>query len=873
MISRGPDLKFQPTVPARVRWFPHRISFRLLLSVLLVMLVMFLVNSLAVLSYQRDVPQQPIQVSMLQDVALKTPQQAFSQPAERWQLLANPAHPLGYGLGPIWFRVDYQPQAEFALVLDAPYLDDVQFWVLDPTGVTLQTMHAGDRQPFQQRLIKTSSLVLPTDPLWLSQPVTVLVRVENIGNTLLPIKYLHQGSQLRKEQQRDVLHAFYLGLMIFAALLAMLLALVTQQYSLSLFSGLILCIAAVQAEISGFAFQWLWPNDYSWNQLIDWGLPLAIFCCSGFIRHYFAFARPQVGFWLFVAFEVSAGILLLATLVLQLLPHPGIHSQLKQVAVYLMQLCVFSTLVMALTMLRSQRRKALLFLLPMSVLLGGVVLAALRVTGVLAESPLTMVALELGTTLAAILLTCSLVLNIYLEKNAITQTQQALLVRNQQLSVLQQQELQRSKISPFYGLGSRLALNELLANQLQNQTLRYRLLLIELQSFDKIEATLGREKTAEIVETYLGSVLVFCQQHSPEIVSLGADRHQCLFALTQAKFGLLIQETAFVNVLTKLRRLLNQKFSIDGLSPDFKPRYASVAVSSELAQEPEELIAHAALALTAVEKTSGHLAYQTEMAAQSRERLALLTELSHAAARSQFHLLFQPVQDLNTQKICSVEVFIRWQHPVFGAVSPGVFIPLAEEAGFISNITAWVYKEVRKAQNQLHELGYHLPISMNLSSQDLENPSLISGILQYELKYPVAERIQFELAESAMMPDSAAAQKSLQLFKHANTRLIMDDFGAGQSMLTKLGSLPLAELKLDMALLSMLGTQRENLLAAAIRLGKSLDLRVVCEGIEHQRQLDFITLHNVDAAQGYFIARPMPWAEFGLWLRQQQAPD
>ncbi len=872
-MSRGPDLKFQPTVPARMRWLPHRVSFRLVLSVLFVMLVMLLVNSLAILSYQRDVPQRPIQVSMLQDQAVQTPQQALMQPADHWQLLPNPAHPLGYGLGPVWFRIDFQPQADFALVLDAPYLDDVQFWVLQPEGSILQAMHVGDGQPFQQRLIQTSSLVLPTEAAWLAKPVIVVLRVENIGNTLLPIKYLHFESQLRKEQQRDVLHAFYLGLMIFAALLAMLLALVTQQYSLSLFSGLILCIAAVQAEISGFAFQWLWPHHPSWNQLVDWGLPLAIFCCSGFIRLYFAFARPQFGFWLFVSFEIAAGVLVLAMLVLQLLPHAGIHSQLKQVAVYLMQLCVCSTLVMALTMLRSQRRKALLFLLPMSVLLIGVVLTALRVIGVLAESPLTMVALELGTTLAAILMTCSLVLNIYLEKNAITRTQQALLARNQQLSVLQQQELQRSKIAPFYGLGSRLALNELLANQLNNQTLRYRLLLIELQNFDKIEATLGREKTAEIVDTYLESVLVFCQQHSPEIVSLGAGRHQCLFALTQAKFGLLIQETAFVNVITKLRRLLNQKFTIDGLSPDFKPRYASVSVSAELAQEPEELIAHASLALTAVEKTAGHLAYQAEMAEQSRERLALLTELSSAAARSQFHLLFQPVQDLNTQKICSVEVFIRWHHPVLGAISPGVFIPLAEEAGFISNITAWVYKEARKAQNQLHELGYRLPISMNLSSQDLENPSLISGILQYELKYPPAERIQFELAESAMMPDSAAAQKSLQLFKHANTRLIMDDFGAGQSMLTKLGNLPLSELKLDMALLSMLGTQRENLLAAAIRLGKSLDLRVVCEGIEHQRQLDFITLHNVDAAQGYFIARPMPWTEFCLWLRQQQAPN
>jgi hypothetical protein len=174
--------------------------------------------------------------------------------------------------------------------------------------------------------------------------------------------------------------------------------------------------------------------------------------------------------------------MLLATATLQLLPDYQWQSELKQASVYLMQMCVCCTLFISCLMIRRQPRKAALFLLPMSVLLISIVLAALRVTGIIAESALTLVALELGTTLAAILMTSSLVLNIYLEKAAITRTQQALLERNQQLSKLQQLELQRSKIAPFYGLGSRLALNELLSAQLDNGQARYRLLLIELQN-------------------------------------------------------------------------------------------------------------------------------------------------------------------------------------------------------------------------------------------------------------------------------------------------------------------------------------------------------------------------------------------------------
>lgn len=857
----------QPNVSTR-----HNSSFGLVVSALLVTVVLVLLNSLAVLSYHRGVATLPLQVEFLQDDAIRSPQQALQQPASAWQILKNPEQPMGYGVGALWFRFQFTANKDFGLVLDAPYLDDVQFFVLAANGELLQHVHTGDGQPFSTRLVQTSSLVLPIDPAWLGQPIQVLARSFNLGNSLLPIRYVDLRQQLALEQQRQVLHGFYLGVMIFAALLGVLLALVTQQYNLSLFSALILSIAAVQAEINGFTFQWLWPNHPEFNKLVEWCLPLAIYCCSGFIRHYFGFRRSDKSFLIFGTFEIIAVLLLLATAVLQFLPNYTIQSQLKQAAVYLMQACVCSTLLIACLMIRYQPRKAALFLLPMSVLLLSIVLAALRVTGVIAESALTLVALELGTTLAAILMTSSLVLNIYLEKAAITRTQQALLERNQQLSKLQQLELQRSKIAPFYGLGSRLALNELLSMQLDNGQARYRLLLIELQNFDKIEATIGRDKTAEIVEAYLESLLLFCTRHAPAVVSLGAERFQTVFALSQHKFAVLVQESSFVNILTSLRRLLNQKFTIDGLSPDFKPRYASVIVSHELAKNAEELIAHASLALTSVQKPAGHLTYQPKLSAESRERLALLTELSAALAQHQFHLLFQPVQDLSTQKVCSVEAFIRWTHPQFGAVSPAVFIPLAEEAGLICNITAWVYKEVRKVQNQLHEMGYPLPISMNLSALDLENTTLISSMLQHELKYPIAERIQFELAESAMTPDSAAALKSLELFSKAQTGLIMDDFGAGQSMLTKLGSLPIRELKMDMALLSMLGTQKENLLAGAIRLGKSMDLRVICEGVEHQRQLDFLTLHDVDAVQGYFVARPMPWLELQLWLKQELAP-
>jgi|GEM_PF-2272726 len=852
---------------------PHRQqgSFAgLLLSTVLIAAVIIALNSLAVLSYQQEIPRKAISISMLDDQVVQTPQQALQQADQQWQPLLDKGRQLGYDRGSLWFKLQFEPDSDYALELAAPYLDDVRFYVLNASGDLLYEVHTGDQQPFAKRPLASSSLLFPIQPAWVNESYQYLFRLENSGAMVFPLHYIHTEQQLALLQQRNVLHGFFLGLMVFASLLAVLLALVTQQHSYALFSALLLCIAAVQAEINGFSFQWLWPANPELNHLVEWGLPLAVLCCCGFVRSFFALHSPSRLRLVLLLIEAVAVVLLAATLVCQVLLQPVILGYLKQSTVYLMQVCVLVSLVTGLVMLRQQPRRAVVFLLPMSVLLGSIVLAALRVMGIISESALTLIALELGTTLAAILMVSSLLVEIYLEKAAIARTQQLLLDRNLLLSQLQQQDIQRSKISAFYSLGSRLVLTELLNNQLNSPNLHYRLLLIELQSFDQIEAVLGQQKTAEILQAYISQLQAFCKQRSPAVVSLGPASHETLFSLSPDKLALLVLEQDFVVVLTGLRKLMNQKFSLDGISPDFKPRYASVAVNSTYGADAEALLANGLLALTYVEKTASHRSYQPQLAAESRQRLTLISELAKATQSQQLNLYFQPVQDIATQQPSSLEAFLRWQHPTLGAISPAVFIPLAEDAGLMNNLTAWVYSQARKSQNQLWAQGFALPVSINLSAQDLANSQLIHTMLQHEQKYPKAQRVKFELAESAMNLDTPASQRSLELIKKSGTVLVMDDFGAGQSFIGKLASLPISEIKIDMALLSMLGTQKEMLLAAAIKLGKSLNLKVICEGVEHQKQYDFLTLHNADAVQGYLVARPMALDDLMVYLTAQQ---
>lgn len=812
----------------------------------------------------------PFTVLMLDDPAVMTPQQAQQSAAARWQPLADPAAPLGYGRGQLWFEVRLQPKDGYVLQLDAPFLDQVDFYLLKPSGEMVSQVLTGDQRSFVSRALPVNNYLLPVSLQWQTDQLQLFMRIHNVGQTILPLSYLAQTQAIAQSTRLQVLQSFFLGLILFAAVLTALSAVVTHQYHLLLFSGLLVCIAMVQAEMAGFLFQWLWPAQPQLNHLTEWAIPLAVWCCAGFVLRYFVLGQSRLKLPLLL-FQRLAIALLLSLLVLKILPDDYWLAMHKQLAVLLMQACVVLTLGVGCFMLKRQTQRAVLFLLPMSVLLISVVFAGLRVMGVLPDSVLTRIVFELGSTLAAVLMCSNLLVSMYLEKARQSRTQQLLLERHQQLTLLQQKELERSRIAPFYQLGARLALVELLQHELQQQRQQYRLLLIEFNQFNRLEAVLGRSQLADVVNAYVDSLQVLARRLSQAVVSLGEERHQTFFALAPNRLVVLVQQGQFVAVLASIRKLLHRKFTVAGLTPDLEPRYASVSIEPAMGPSAEDLLAHVALALTYVDKAAGHVSYQPQFAAQSRQRLALLAALAHAISQGQFYLLYQPVQTLGLREDSghrceSVEAFLRWQHPQYGVVSPATFIPLAEEAGLINSITAWVYTEVRRAQNQLAEQGYPLPVSMNISALDLQNPALLSEMLRNESKYPPAQKVRFELAESALAPDSVAVQKSLQLLQQSNTLLVMDDYGAGQSMLTKLGTLPIGALKVDMALLTLLESNREQLLAGAIRLGKALEMRVICEGVETERQLEFLTIHGADAAQGYLIARPMPLTELVSWL-------
>jgi EAL domain-containing protein (putative c-di-GMP-specific phosphodiesterase class I) len=837
----------------------YRLGLFALLSLFIV-----LVFSSRLLPGVQSLPATDLQFLLLDDPAVMTADQALQQPAARWQRWPDKT-PLSYpGKHGFWLRLDSPAVAGGALQLSTPWLDEVELYQFDHNGVLLQQLQTGDQYRFASRPLATADWVFPLLENCAAVSCPLLIHIRHAGQVQLSI-HLHPLPQLlTMQQQQQLILAVQLGVMLFVMLLSVLLALLTARADYAWLTTQLLAVLLILLDRTGAGFQWLWPEMPRVNLWIGLATPLLMLSSCALLMRYF---QPSQQTWVRKALLTLQALAVLWGLQLVWLiwiPSPSWQAVLHDNAGFLLLLMLLFGCISTFKSYRLQRSRTML-LLPSLLLQTSLVSLCWPVNLPMAPLMAPWAAVLLATVAAMVLVSARLS-QLYLKKLSLSRIQQQLLLRNQQLAAFQQQELLRSRIAPFYQLGSRLALTELLQNQLQQSGGSYRLLLIEFQQFDQLEAVLGRQKTTELLQLYLNELQLLCQQQGPAVVSLGAASHQTLYALSSARLALLLQSVDFVSVFSKIRALLQQRFSLDTLAPDFMPRFASISVDPALANDAEDLLAHALLTLTCVDHADGYLSYQPQLAAQSIQKLAMVTDLSKAATRGELSLAFQPLQDLTSQRIIALEALLRWEHPLHGQISPAVFIPLAEETGLIHNLTRWVYRQVRQTQDLLLQRGQKLQIAINLSGYDLENYRLISSILKHEQQYPTAQKVKFELTESALQRDSVAARQSLALLQKAGAVLVMDDFGAGQSMLAKLMVLQIYEIKIDMAMLRMLGTQREIVLAAIIRLAKSMAKRVICEGVESQPQYDFLTLHNVDAVQGYFIARPMPLPQLLQWL-------
>jgi len=288
--------------------------------------------------------------------------------------------------------------------------------------------------------------------------------------------------------------------------------------------------------------------------------------------------------------------------------------------------------------------------------------------------------------------------------------------------------------------------------------------------------------------------------------------------------------------------------------------------------EPEMLIRNADLAMYRAksEGKNRHRLYTPQLNRDILDRLELETSLRKALETDEFVIALQPRIEAESGRVVGAESLVRWKRADGSVVSPGSFIPVAEETGLITRLDELV---LEKTCSFISTVSSLLPkdfrVSVNVSSRQIQDPDLvtaISGTLS-KMQFP-PEHLELEITETSLMTEIEHAAKNLTLLSRMGIEIAIDDFGTGYSSLYKLRKLPLHSLKIDRSFVADLTADSDDaqIVATIIAMAKQLRLRVVAEGVETKEQMAYLVEKKCDQLQGFYISRPLPPAEFSAFL-------
>lgn len=308
-----------------------------------------------------------------------------------------------------------------------------------------------------------------------------------------------------------------------------------------------------------------------------------------------------------------------------------------------------------------------------------------------------------------------------------------------------------------------------------------------------------------------------------------------------------------------LRSLLAEPVPFEDL-----PVYADVSIGIAKApvhgEELEELISRARIAATAAQvRGSRYEVYHEGLDRTSREKLTLLGELPGALRSGQVCLHYQPKINPKNWQICGAEALLRWQHPDRGWVPPAAFINEVEDTRLIDQVTEWVLRESVRQARIWREMGFHVPVAVNISARNLLRPDitfLVEHCLNVE-NVP-ASGLELEVTERALMNDVDAGLKTMVGLGDLGVQLYIDDYGTGHSSLAYLRDLPVHALKIDKSFIGTMARKPRDreIVASTNELCHRLGMKCVAEGVEDLGTLTMLGEMSVDYAQGFAIAEP-----------------
>ena len=383
---------------------------------------------------------------------------------------------------------------------------------------------------------------------------------------------------------------------------------------------------------------------------------------------------------------------------------------------------------------------------------------------------------------------------------------------------------------------------------------RLALLYLDLDYLKQVNDTLGHAAGDKLLKG-VADRLRGCVRDLDVVARLGGDE----FAIIQK---LLDQPSDAAALAMRVRDAIREPFDLDGhqVTVDIS---VGISIAPNDATELDELMKTADMALYEA-KNAGrgtYCFYKPEMNARIQTRSKLEQDLQSALANGEFELFYQPIVNLQDNKITSFEALLRWHHPERGMISPAEFIPIAEEMGLIIPLGEWV---LRTACAEAATWPSDIKVSVNVSSLQLTNENLVNVIISAIASARIpANRLELEITESVFIENTFANISTLKKLHELGVKFAMDDFGTGYSSLGYLMSFPFSKIKIDRSFIARLSDKDKSraIVRAVADLARNLNMIVTAEGVETDQQLEQIRILGCTEMQGYLFSRPLPAAE------------
>ena len=440
---------------------------------------------------------------------------------------------------------------------------------------------------------------------------------------------------------------------------------------------------------------------------------------------------------------------------------------------------------------------------------------------------------------------------------------------------------------PLTSLPNRRSFNEQL-NRILKRSQRHNtnaaLLFIDLDHFKRINDSIGHARgdrllveiakrlTMELRED--DAINYFTDNNAEETEDVAGSTE--IARLGGDEFTVVLSDVADIadieGVARRILDALSEPIALQSHNPVVTPSIG-IAIYPQDGQDPDTLVRNADTAMY-VAKAEGRACYRfynEAMNARAVEQLKMEEELREAMRNNELELRYQPQVDIKTGEVVSMEALVRWKHPIRGMVSPVEFIPVAESTGQIIELGEWVMTEVARHCLYWDSLGLKkFRVCVNISPLQFNQNNLSKWIEDFLGQSGLPpERLELELTESAIMTDAETNIEKLRELKAIGLDLAVDDFGTGYSSLSYLKRFPIDTLKIDQSFIADLDSpDGAAIVDAVLALAKTLNLRVIAEGIENERQLAYLVKKDCDLLQGFYFSRPIYPEDVPSMLRQ-----